>query len=55
MPLGSKFRIIDVDDLGQPALVVNATGVRVLLLDSALTCEERTEILSCVVDRYYVT
>jgi hypothetical protein len=37
--------IIDVENLGQPALVVHTSGPKLLLLDAALTCEERIQIM----------
>jgi hypothetical protein len=43
---GSKFRIIDVSELGQPALIINAPSIRLLLLDDALDHDERTAILA---------
>jgi hypothetical protein len=38
-------RVIDVEELGQPALVVNTSGPKLLLLDAGLTCEQRINIL----------
>lgn len=49
---GDGFRVIDVEGLGQPALVVNTLGPRLLLLDAALSHDERMQIMSCVVGRY---
>lgn len=43
---GSKFRVLDVSELGQPALIINAPSIRLLLLDDALDCDERTAILA---------
>jgi hypothetical protein len=39
-------RVVDVHDLGRPALVLDAPSIHLLLLDSALTCDERTDIIS---------
>lgn len=38
--------VIDVENLGQPALVVNTSGPKLLLLDTALTHEQRVQIMS---------
>lgn len=38
--------VIDVERLGQPALVVNTSGPKLLLLDTGLTHEQRVEIMS---------
>jgi hypothetical protein len=42
----SKFRIIDVSGLGMPALVVNTTGPKLLLLDGDLPHDDRVKILA---------
>lgn len=49
---GIEFRIIDVENLGQPALVVNTSGPKLLLLDTALSYKERVEIMNCVLGRH---
>jgi hypothetical protein len=38
--------IIDVEDLGQPAMIVTTTGPKLLLLDTGLTCDQRIRILA---------
>lgn len=43
--------VIEVENLGQNAIVVNTSGPRLLLLDAALTHEQRIEIMNCVLDR----
>jgi hypothetical protein len=43
---GSSYRIIDVENLGQPAMIVRTSGPKLLLLDTALSCDERIKILS---------
>ena len=41
----NAVRVIDVDELGQPGLVVNTSTAKFLLLDTALTDEDRVDIL----------
>lgn len=45
------MKVIDVDDLGMPSMIVRtataiAGGVDLLLLDAALTVDQRTTILT---------
>lgn len=46
MDQGSKYRIIDVENLGRAALIVNTSDTKLLLLDKDLTCEERMQIMT---------
>jgi hypothetical protein len=41
----STLRVIDVEELGQPAMIVRTGGPKLLLLDTGLTCEQRIGIL----------
>lgn len=40
------YTVIDVENLGQPAMIVRTSGPRLLLLDTGLTCDERITILT---------
>lgn len=42
------MRVLDVEKLGYPAAVVTIDGERMLLLDTALGCDERIDVLSRV-------
>lgn len=42
----SGVTVIDVENLGQPAMIVRTTGPKLLLLDAGLTCEQRIKILA---------
>jgi hypothetical protein len=43
--MSAVMRVMDVEALGQPALIVNTAGPRLLLLDAELTPAERISIL----------
>jgi hypothetical protein len=43
--MSAAMRVVEVEALGQPALIVNTEGPRLLLLDAELTSEERISIL----------
>lgn len=45
------YTIIDVENLGQPALVVNTSGPKLLLLDAGLAPAHRIDIMNCVLGR----
>jgi hypothetical protein len=40
------YVVIDVENLGQPAMIVRTSGPKLLLLDTALSCDERIKILA---------
>lgn len=40
------FTVIDVEGLGQPAMIVRTTGPLLLLLDTGLTRDQRIKILA---------
>jgi hypothetical protein len=43
--MSAGLLVIDVEDLGQPAMTVETPGPKLLLLDTGLTCEQRIGIL----------
>lgn len=46
------YIIIDVENLGQEAIVVSTSGAPLLLLDKGLTCDRRMEILNYVMTEF---
>ncbi|MCW2789510.1 MAG: hypothetical protein JWP56_1813 [Aeromicrobium sp.] len=48
--MSAGFRVIDVPELGRPAQIVNTSGPRLLLLDTALSDDERIRIMSTLID-----
>jgi hypothetical protein len=42
---GSKFRIIDVEGLGDEAVIVRRHPIGLLLIDASMSCEDRIDIL----------
>jgi hypothetical protein len=48
--VSAAFQVVDVDELGKPARIVNTSGPRLLLLDTSLSDDERIRIMSCLIE-----
>lgn len=47
-----SFIVIDVENLGEEAMVVATSGPRLLLLDTGLTPERRIQLMTYVMGKY---